>query len=53
VPGRRCYDNHPIHDLHYVALAERRRTRLITADAALRQRLIGIDRLVLPDELVR
>lgn len=47
----RRYDNHPIYDLLYVALAERRRTQLITADAALRQRLIGIDWLVSPEQL--
>jgi predicted nucleic acid-binding protein len=47
----RRYDNHPIYDLVYVALAERRRTRLVTADAKLRQRLIGIDWLVAPEEL--
>jgi predicted nucleic acid-binding protein len=47
----RRYDNHPIYDLLYVALAERRGTRLITADAALRARLAGIDLLVAPEEL--
>lgn len=48
----RRYDNHPIYDLVYVALAERRRTQLITADAMLRQRLIGLDRLVGPEDLL-
>lgn len=48
----RRYDNHPIYDLLYVALAERRRTRLITADAALRQRLVGIDWVIAPEELL-
>jgi len=38
----RRYDNHPIYDLLYVALAERRRTQLLTADAALRETLVGI-----------
>lgn len=35
----RRYDNHPIYDLVYVALAERRRTQLITADSRLRDTL--------------
>ncbi len=48
----RRYDNHLICDLLYVALAERRRTQLVTADAALRRRLIGIDWLVAPEALV-
>jgi predicted nucleic acid-binding protein len=48
----RRYDNHPIYDLLYVALAERRRTQLLSADAALRQRLIGIDWLVAPEDLL-
>jgi predicted nucleic acid-binding protein len=47
----RRYDNHPICDLLYVALAERRRTPLLTADAALRERLIDIDWLVAPEDL--
>jgi predicted nucleic acid-binding protein len=44
----RRYDNHPVYDLIYVALAERRRTPLVTADASLRQRL-GHDWLVPPE----
>ena len=48
----RRYDNHPVYDLLYVALAERRRTRLISADAALRRTLVGIDWIVTPDEFV-
>lgn len=47
----RRYDNHPVYDLLYVALAERHRTQLLSADAALRRRLVGIDRLVAPEEL--
>ncbi len=47
----RRYDNHPIYGLLYVALAERRRTQLLTADAALRRRLIGVDWLIAPEEL--
>jgi len=49
----RRYDNHPIYDLVYVALAERRRTRLITADSRLRQTLVGLDWLVAPEQLLR
>jgi predicted nucleic acid-binding protein len=49
----RRYDNHPIYDLLYVALAERQRTLLVTADTALRERLIGIDWLISPEGLVR
>lgn len=48
----RRYDNHPIYDLVYVALAERRRTQLVTADAVLRQRLAGLGWLVGPDQLL-
>lgn len=48
----RRHDNHPVYDLVYVALAERRSTQLITADANLRQRLVGIDWLVTPEELL-
>jgi len=48
----RRYDNHPIYDLVYVALAERRRTQLITADTRLQQRLVGLDRLVRPEQLL-
>jgi predicted nucleic acid-binding protein len=35
----RRYDNHPVYDMIYVALAERVGTALITADEGLRQRL--------------
>ena len=49
----RRYDNHPIYDMVYVALAERRQTQLVTADAALRQLLVGFDWLVGPEQLVR
>lgn len=44
----RRYDNHPIYDLLYVALAERRQALLITADNALRERLAGLDFLIAP-----
>jgi predicted nucleic acid-binding protein len=49
----RRYDNHPIYDLLYVALAERRGTQLITADAALRRRLVGLEWLLAPEDLLR
>lgn len=48
----RRYDNHPIYDLIYVALAERRRTELITADAKLRAALVGVDWLIAPEQLI-
>lgn len=48
----RRYDNHPIYDLLYVALAERRGTQLITADMRLRQTLLGLDWLVTPEQLL-
>ena len=35
----RRYDNHPIYDMIYVAVAERAATQLITADQVLSQRL--------------
>jgi predicted nucleic acid-binding protein len=49
----RRYDNHPIYDLLYVAVAERRGTQLITADEALRERLAGIDWLIAPEQAAR
>lgn len=49
----RRYDNHPIYDLLYVALAERHRTQLITADSTLRRTLSGLDWLVPPEQLLR
>src|SRR5207302_6126305 len=48
----RRYDNHPIYDLLYVALAERCQSQLITADSALRQRLIGLDWIIEPQDLM-
>jgi len=46
----RRYDAHPIYDMVYVALAERRRTELITADAALCQLLRGLDWVLAPED---
>ena len=39
----RRYDEHPGYDLLYVALAERLGEPLVTADAALRRKLVGLD----------
>jgi predicted nucleic acid-binding protein len=49
----RRYDNHPVYDLLYVALAERRRTQLVTANRTLRERLVGLDWVVSPEQLLR
>ncbi len=49
----RRHDAHPIYDMLYVALAERRRTQLITADAALRQLLGDLDWVVAPEAVLR
>jgi predicted nucleic acid-binding protein len=49
----RRYDAHPIYGMVYVALAERRRTQLITADAALRQLLGDPDWVVAPEAVLR
>lgn len=48
----RRHDNHPIYDMVYVALAERRQMQLVTADVALRELLAGFDWIVAPDDLV-
>lgn len=39
----RRYDEHPVYDMVYVALAERIGERLVTADDRLRERLVGLD----------
>jgi predicted nucleic acid-binding protein len=46
----RRYDNHPIYDLMYVALAERRKTKLITADRSLQRALVGMESVILVEE---
>lgn len=49
----RRHDSHPIYDLLYVALAERRRTQLVTADSTLRRRLGELNWLVAPEQILR
>ena len=49
----RRYDNHPVYDMVYVALAQRRRTQLVTADAALREVLAEFDWIVAPEQILR
>ena len=46
----RRYDNHPVYDMLYVAVAERTRSVLITADEQLRSLLVGLTWVVGPDE---
>ena len=48
----RRFDDHPIYDMVYVALAERLGTPFITADARLRRRLVGVDFVISPEELL-
>lgn len=45
----RRFDEHPVYDLVYVAVAERLGQQLITADAALRARLVTLPFVVGPD----
>jgi predicted nucleic acid-binding protein len=49
----RRHDAHPISDMVYVALAERRRTQLITADATLRGLLSGFAWIVAPEDFLK
>lgn len=44
----RRYDEHPVNDMVYLALAERTGHQLVTADDRLRQRLVGVDYVVTP-----
>ncbi len=44
----RRYDEHPIYDMLYAAVAERLRDQLFTADARLRRRLAPLDFVVGP-----
>ena len=45
----RRFDEHPVYDMVYVAVAERLGVQLITADAALRTRLVTMPFVVGPD----
>lgn len=45
----RRYDEHPVYDLVYVAVAERLGEQLITADEALRRRLAALPFVTGPD----
>ena len=45
----RRYDNHPIYDMIYVAVAERAHGTLVTADSTLRQRLADFSWIVAHD----
>jgi predicted nucleic acid-binding protein len=45
----RRYDDHPVYDMMYVAVAERVQTTLITADDVLRRRLKQLAWVVAPD----
>lgn len=44
----RRYDNHPVYDMVYVAVAERASTELITADRVLQQRLTHLPWVIGP-----
>ena len=44
----RRYDNHPLYDMVYVALAERLGTDLITADEALQRRMAHLGWVLAP-----
>ncbi len=46
----RRYDNHPIYDMRYVALAERLGEPLVTVDDKLRRRLCHLGLVIRPDE---
>ena len=45
----RRYDEHPVYDLVYVAVAERLGEQLVTADDALRRRLVSLPFVIGPD----
>lgn len=47
----RRFDNHPIYDLLYVAVAERARGVLVTADRALRMLLVDLPWVVAPGSI--
>jgi predicted nucleic acid-binding protein len=45
----RRYDEHPVYDMVYLALADRTKQQLLTADARLAQRLVGRPDVVVID----
>lgn len=47
----RRYDNYPIYDMLYVALAERLGEPLVTVDDTLRRRLAALGLVLRPDEV--
>jgi predicted nucleic acid-binding protein len=47
----RRYDEHPIYDMLYVAVAQRMRTTLITADERLRARLVALPWVIGPEQV--
>jgi predicted nucleic acid-binding protein len=47
----RRYDEHPVYDMVYVAVAQRRQTSLVTADERLRSLLAALPWVVGPDEV--
>ena len=47
----RRYDAHPIYDMLYVAVAQRMRTTLVTADERLRSRLVALPWVIGPEQL--
>jgi predicted nucleic acid-binding protein len=47
----RRYDEHPIYDMLYVAVAQRMRTALITADERLRSRLVALPWVIGPEQV--
>lgn len=49
----RRYDNHPIYDVLYVALAQRLAEPLVTLDDKLRRRLASLNLVFRPDEVLK
>lgn len=47
----RRYDNHPVYDMLYVAVAERARTQLVTADDRLLTRLAATNLVIAADQV--